>query len=70
MRRAFAVMPGFDFPSALSTMDLTPTLVSLRTKGNDIEIINQLLLPHQIEWLPIKTVEEAHDAIKTMKVDR
>ncbi|KAG8890393.1 S-methyl-5-thioribose-1-phosphate isomerase [Tulasnella sp. 332] len=43
-------------------------LTSIRTKGNDIEIINQLLLPHEIEWIPIHTVEEAHSAIKTMKI--
>ncbi|KAG9009621.1 S-methyl-5-thioribose-1-phosphate isomerase [Tulasnella sp. JGI-2019a] len=43
-------------------------LASIRTNGNDIEIINQLLLPHEIEWIPIKTVEEAHSAIKTMKI--
>ncbi|KAI0305735.1 hypothetical protein B0F90DRAFT_1910769 [Multifurca ochricompacta] len=33
-----------------------------------IEIVNQLLLPHTTEWLVIDTIEQAHDAIKTMKI--
>lgn len=42
--------------------------LSIRTDGDDIEIVNQLLLPHVVEFIPIKTIEDAHDAIKTMKV--
>ena len=42
--------------------------LSIRTDGNDIEIVNQLLLPHVVEFIPIKTIEDAHDAIKSMKV--
>lgn len=30
--------------------------------------MNQLLLPHITEYIPIDSVEEAHDAIKTMKI--
>lgn len=45
-----------------------PSLTSLRTSGDDIEIINQLVLPHTTEWLPINSIEEAHEAIKSMKV--
>lgn len=45
-------------------------LTSIRTNGNNIEIVNQLLLPHEVEWVPIKTIEEAWSAIKTMKVRR
>ncbi|THH16185.1 hypothetical protein EW146_g4413 [Bondarzewia mesenterica] len=44
------------------------TLASIRTSPNKIEIINQLLLPHTTEWLQIDTIEQAHDAIKTMKI--
>ena len=42
--------------------------LSIRTDGNSIEIVNQLLLPHVVEFVPIKTIEDAHDAIKSMKV--
>ncbi|KAI6026338.1 hypothetical protein BKA83DRAFT_146663 [Pisolithus microcarpus] len=37
---------------------------------NKIEIVNQLLLPHTTEYLEISTIEEAHEAIKSMKVSR
>ena len=46
------------------------SLASIKTSENKIEIINQLLLPHTTEWLEIETIEQAHDAIKTMKVGR
>lgn len=42
--------------------------LSIRTEGNDIEIVNQLLLPHVVEYIPINSIGDAHDAIKTMKV--
>ncbi|KAG1715741.1 hypothetical protein ID866_1409 [Astraeus odoratus] len=43
-------------------------LASIKTQGNKIEIVNQLLLPHTTEYLEINTIEEAHDAIKSMKI--
>jgi methylthioribose-1-phosphate isomerase len=44
-------------------------LSSIKTSANlEIEIVNQLLLPHTTEFLEIRTIEQAHDAIKTMKV--
>ncbi len=43
-------------------------LTSIKTSDDKIQIINQLLLPHKTEWLAIDTIEQAHDAIKTMKV--
>ena len=43
-------------------------LTSIKTSDDNIQIINQLLLPHTTEWLAIDTIEQAHDAIKTMKV--
>jgi methylthioribose-1-phosphate isomerase len=43
-------------------------LTSIKTSDDNIQIINQLLLPHTTEWLVIDTIEQAHDAIKTMKV--
>lgn len=41
---------------------------SIRTPGDKIEIIDQLLLPHTQEWIEINTVEEAYEAIKSMKI--
>ena len=43
-------------------------LTSIRTSDNKIEIVNQLVLPHTVEWLEIDTIEQAHSAIKTMQV--
>lgn len=45
-----------------------PGLASLRTAGEKIEIVNQLLLPHTTEWIPVDSIEQAYDAIKSMKV--
>ena len=44
------------------------SLSSIRISGDRIEIINQLVLPHTTEFLEIDGIEEAHDAIKSMKV--
>ena len=41
---------------------------SIRTSGDRIEIIDQLLLPHTQEWIEIDTIEKAYEAIKSMKV--
>ncbi|QRV94188.1 translation initiation factor eIF-2B beta subunit [Ceratobasidium sp. AG-Ba] len=43
-------------------------LTSLRTDGDKITIIDQLLLPHQEKWIEIDSIEAAYDAIKTMKI--
>lgn len=46
-------------------------LISIKTSNSDddgIQIINQLLLPHVIEYVPISSIEDAHEAIKSMKV--
>jgi methylthioribose-1-phosphate isomerase len=47
---------------------MAEALTSIRLSDDKIEIVNQLLLPHTTEWLAIDTIEQAHDAIKTMKV--
>lgn len=44
------------------------SLQSIRVSGDKIEIVNQLLLPHTTEFIPINTIEDAYDAIKSMKV--
>ncbi|CAA7261697.1 unnamed protein product [Cyclocybe aegerita] len=43
-------------------------LISIKSDDDKLEIVNQLLLPHKTEFLEINSVEEAHDAIKTMKI--
>jgi methylthioribose-1-phosphate isomerase len=43
-------------------------LVGLRTDGDNIEIVNQLLLPHVKEYIRINSTDEAYEAIKSMKV--
>lgn len=43
-------------------------LTSIRTSNEKIEIIDQLLLPHTTKYVDITSIEEAHDAIKDMKV--
>lgn len=43
-------------------------LTSIRTTGDKIEIVNQLLLPHTVEFIEIDSIEKAHEAIKSMKV--
>jgi methylthioribose-1-phosphate isomerase len=43
-------------------------LTSIRTDGDAIEIINQLVLPHSQEWIVIESPDDAFDAIKSMKI--
>lgn len=43
---------------------------SIRTSGDKIEIVDQLLLPHTQEWFEVDTIEKAYEAIKSMKVRR
>lgn len=43
-------------------------LVGLKTDGDNIEIINQLLLPHVKEYIQINSTDDAYEAIKSMKV--
>ncbi|KAF9793332.1 eukaryotic translation initiation factor 2B [Thelephora terrestris] len=44
------------------------TISSIRTSGNRVEIIDQLLLPRTQEWIEIDTIEKAYEAIKSMKI--
>ncbi|PPR05836.1 hypothetical protein CVT26_010116 [Gymnopilus dilepis] len=43
-------------------------LISIRLSDDKLEIVNQLLLPHITEFIEINSVEDAHDAIKSMKI--
>ncbi|KAI0706852.1 eukaryotic translation initiation factor 2B [Cerioporus squamosus] len=43
-------------------------LTSIRTSEGKLEIVNQLLLPHTVEFIEIKTIDDAYEAIKSMKI--
>ncbi|KAH6913792.1 translation initiation factor 2B subunit I family protein [Coprinopsis sp. MPI-PUGE-AT-0042] len=43
-------------------------LVSIRTNDDKIEIVDQLLLPHITKFVEVNSVEDAHEAIKSMKI--
>ena len=43
-------------------------LISIKSSDDKLEIVNQLLLPHTTQYIQINTIEEAHDAIRAMKV--
>lgn len=62
------VYESYRKPRGLSNMD---TLKSIRTFDDDkIDIINQLLLPHTVQYIQVQSTEQAYDAIKSMKVGR
>lgn len=44
------------------------TLESIRYRDGSLQILNQLLLPHQTSYDNILTVQDAYEAIKSMKV--
>lgn len=65
-RANMAFLADRDNHVATLTMD---ALKSIRTLDDGtIDIVNQLLLPHTIQYVKIRSIEEAHDAIKSMKV--
>ncbi|KAG2015385.1 translation initiation factor 2B subunit I family protein [Coprinopsis cinerea AmutBmut pab1-1] len=43
-------------------------LISIRRTDDKIEIVDQLLLPHVTKFVEISSIEEAHEAIKSMKI--
>ncbi|KAG0002865.1 S-methyl-5-thioribose-1-phosphate isomerase [Entomortierella chlamydospora] len=43
-------------------------LQAIRYKRGSLEILDQLLLPHETVYIPISSLALGHDAIKTMKV--
>ena len=45
-------------------------LTSIRTSEGKLEIVDQLLLPHTTKFITIETIEQAHGAIKTMRVSQ
>jgi methylthioribose-1-phosphate isomerase len=56
-------------PAAPDAPSIPPKMMtSLRVGDDSIEVINQLLLPHEIQWDSCDSVEDAYDAIKSMRV--
>lgn len=55
------------FPPSQSMPPKFP-LTSIKFDGDRLEIVNQLLLPHSTEFIEINTIEDAHEAIKSMKI--
>jgi len=49
-------------------MAVASELTSIKFNDAKIEIVNQLLLPHVTEYLEINSIDDAYDAIKSMKV--
>ncbi|KIL65957.1 hypothetical protein M378DRAFT_161602 [Amanita muscaria Koide BX008] len=45
-----------------------PPLASIRATAEKLEIVNQLLLPHATEFIQVNSIQEAHDAIRSMKI--
>ena len=44
------------------------TLEAIRYRAGSLQILNQLLLPHQTVYDEIRSVQDAYEAIKSMKV--
>ncbi|KAK8853105.1 methylthioribose-1-phosphate isomerase [Kwoniella newhampshirensis] len=48
---------------------LPDMMTSIRIdKSGQVEIVDQLLLPHSVVWMPVSTPQEAFDAIKSMRI--
>lgn len=41
---------------------------AIKYKDRKLSLLDQVLLPQQVVYVDINTVQEGHDAIKTMKV--
>ncbi|CCM01502.1 uncharacterized protein FIBRA_03556 [Fibroporia radiculosa] len=59
---------NFDLASPLEGHLLALPATTHPDPNSGIEIVNQLLLPHTTEFIEINTIEQAHDAIKSMKI--
>lgn len=61
--------------SSIAATGMTPLTAFRLTDGQpfeqikSIDILDQLLLPHDIQWEKVQTIQQAFDAIKSMKVD-
>ena len=43
-------------------------LTSIRTDGDEIQIVDQQLLPHTEQWIRIDSTDDAYEAIKSMNI--
>lgn len=50
------------------TVKPSKTLEAIRYSRGSLEILDQLLLPHQTAFIPIRSVDDAYKAIKLMQV--
>ena len=70
LRLAECLIDACDYPMKYYISHPAMALVSIRASKDlqKLEIVNQLLLPHVTEYIAINSVEDAHEAIKSMKV--
>lgn len=56
-------------PASKSAPAVPPKMMSsLKVTDDSVLVINQLLLPHVIQWDPVHTIEDAFDSIKQMRI--
>lgn len=60
----------FVYRYCLLLLNVKMSLESIRYLDGKLEILDQLLLPTETKYIPIKNVEEGWDAIRLMKVNR
>lgn len=63
-----APQPELNLVSRKLDNSVKMTLTSIRTDGDSIEIIDQLVLPHSYVWTAVDSPNDAYDAIKSMKI--
>ena len=59
-------------PVNVASTCLTPnmTLEAIRYKDGKLEILDQLLLPHETKFIPVKNTQDGWTVIKTMQVKK
>lgn len=65
--RSIRVIPPHPLPAILPRCSVM-TLEAIRYRTGSLQILNQLLLPHQTVYDDIRSVQDAYEAIKSMKV--
>lgn len=65
--RSIRVIPSHPLPAILPRCSVM-TLEAIRYRTGSLQILNQLLLPHQTVYDDIRSVQDAYEAIKSMKV--
>ena len=57
-------------PQTHPTPTAAMTLEAIRYRSGSLQILNQLLLPHETVFEEIRSVQDGYEAIKSMKVRR